>query len=128
MSWPSISKIRLFYHSGLMYMVQIQATEYWVQDIWSWVQGRWYRIGLLREKCSYATKPSHISNCRGNPTAKRHLKETDLSKPASKMATTTESGEQGQNTVPDPKLKKGVPKNYQKKSKLESDQLKHTQR
>ena len=44
------------------------------------------------------------------------------------MPTTTESGEQGQNTVPDPKLKKGVPKIYQKKSKLESDQLKHTQR
>ena len=57
----------------------------------------------------------------------KHLKENDLSKPASKMPTTTESGEQGQNTVPDPKLKKGVPKNYQKKSKPEFDQLKHTQ-
>ena len=56
------------------------------------------------------------------------MKENDLSKAASKMPTTTESGNQGQNTVPDPKLKKRVPKNYQKKSKLESDQLKHTQR
>ena len=44
------------------------------------------------------------------------------------MPTTTESGEQGQNTVPDPKLKRGVPKKYQNKSKLESDQLKHTKR
>ena len=30
----------------------------------------------------------------------------NLSKPVSKMPTPTESGEQGQNTLPDPKLKK----------------------
>ena len=66
--------------------------------------------------------------CRRNPTAKKHLKENHLPKPLSKVPSTTEIGEEGQNTVPDPKPKKRVPNNYQKKSKHESDQLKHTQR
>ena len=48
----------------------------------------------------------------------KKIEGNDLSEPASKMPTTTESGEQGQNTVPDPKLKKGVPKNYLWKSKF----------
>ena len=58
----------------------------------------------------------------------KHLKENDLSNPASKMPTTTESGGQGPNTAHDPKVEKGLPKIYQKESKLKSDQLKHTKR
>ena len=42
------------------------------------------------------------------------------------MPTTTESGGQGLNTAHDPKFEKGLPKIYQKESKLKSDQLKHT--
>ena len=55
-------------------------------------------------------------------------KENDLSNPVSKMPTTTASGEQGLNTAHDPKFEKGLPKIYQKESKLKSDQLKHTKR
>ena len=58
----------------------------------------------------------------------KHLKENDLSNPASKMPTTTESGGQGPNTAHDPKFKKRLPKIHQKESKPKSDQLKHTKR
>ena len=47
--------------------------------------------------------------------SQKHLKDNHLPKPESKVPSTTESREEGHNTVPDPKLKKEVPNKYQKK-------------
>ena len=58
----------------------------------------------------------------------KHWTENQLPKQVSKVPSTNESREKDQNTFSDPKLEKGTPKNYQKKSKHDSDQVKHTQR
>ena len=55
-----------------MYMVQVRGTEYSYRVLGTWFREEGTEYSLVREICSFATKPNHISNFFSSHQTKQH--------------------------------------------------------